>query len=142
MEQRKALKESRIPTTRAGRLWHYGTLAAGLGVGAMNESFKRATGLSKNAQGSAMLSDRNVDLLVNKISQMRGAALKMGQMLSIQGIQAASDKESWIPPQMEQILLKVHDSANYMPQKQMEVNNIIFIPKTGHVLMHPHLRLS
>lgn len=89
-----------------------------------------------------MLSDRNVDLLVNKISQMRGAALKMGQMLSIQGIQAASDKESWIPPQMEQILLKVHDSANYMPQKQMEVNNIIFIPKTGHVLMHPHLRLS
>lgn len=67
-----------------------------------------------------MLSDRNVDLLVNKISQMRGAALKMGQMLSIQSIQAASDKESWIPPQMEQILLKVHDSANYMPQKQME----------------------
>ncbi|KAI8146127.1 ABC1 family-domain-containing protein [Fennellomyces sp. T-0311] len=120
LEQRKALKESRIPTTRAGRLWHYGTLGMGLGVGAINESFKRATGLSKNKQGSVILSERNVDLLVDKISRMRGAALKMGQMLSIQGIQAASDTESWIPPQIEQVLLKVHDSANYMPQKQME----------------------
>ena len=114
------LKESRIPTTRFGRLWHYGTLATGLGVGAINESIKRATGISKNNQGSVVLSERNVDLLVDKISRMRGAALKMGQMLSIQGIQAASDSESWIPPQIEQILLRVHDSANYMPQRQME----------------------
>ncbi|KAG2227751.1 hypothetical protein INT45_004793 [Circinella minor] len=120
LEQRKTLKESRIPTTRFGRLWHYGTLATGLGVGAINESIKRATGISKTNQGSVILSERNVDLLVDKISRMRGAALKMGQMLSIQGIQAASDSESWIPPQIEQILLKVHDSANYMPQRQME----------------------
>ncbi|KAI9266800.1 ABC1 family-domain-containing protein [Phascolomyces articulosus] len=120
LEQRKTLKESRIPTTRIGRLWHYGTLATGLGVGAINESIKRATGISKTKEGSVILSERNVDLLVDKISRMRGAALKMGQMLSIQGIQAASDSESWIPPQIEQILLKVHDSANYMPQKQME----------------------
>lgn len=57
--------------------------------------------------------------LVEKLSRMRGAALKMGQMLSIQGIQASGDK-SGLPPQLEQILLRVHDSANYMPQKQME----------------------
>ncbi|ORY97915.1 ABC1 family-domain-containing protein [Syncephalastrum racemosum] len=119
-EARKVLKESRIPTTRFGRLWQYGTLATGLGVGAVNESLKRATGLSSNKQGSAMLSKSNVDLLVDKISRMRGAALKMGQMLSIQGIQAAGESESWIPPEMEQILLRVHDSANYMPKKQME----------------------
>lgn len=123
-EVRKVLKESRIPTTRFGRLWQYGTLATGLGVGAVNESFKRATGLSSNTQGSAILSKSNVDLLVDKISRMRGAALKMGQMLSIQGIQAAGEAESWIPPEMEQILLRVHDSANYMPKKQMEVESI------------------
>lgn len=27
----------------------------------------------------------NVELIVNKLSRMRGAALKLGQMLSIQG---------------------------------------------------------
>lgn len=66
-----------------------------------------------------MLSESNVNRLVEKLSRMRGAALKMGQMLSIQGIQATGDKTG-LPPQLEQILLRVHDSANYMPKKQME----------------------
>ncbi|KAI8340382.1 ABC1 family-domain-containing protein [Choanephora cucurbitarum] len=117
--QRKQLKESRIPTTRIGRLWNYGTLATGMGVGAINESFRRATGLSQDNSGSVMLSESNVNRLVDKLSRMRGAALKMGQMLSIQGIQA-SGNSTGMPPQLEQILLRVHDSANYMPQKQME----------------------
>ncbi|KAI8070731.1 ABC1 family-domain-containing protein [Gongronella butleri] len=121
-ETRRALKEARIPTTRVGRLWHYGSLATGMGLGALNESFRRATGLSQNAQGSVMLSEKNVDRLVEKLSTMRGAALKMGQMLSIQGIQAAGDASSpsAMPPQLEQVLLRVHDSANYMPKRQME----------------------
>ncbi|KAI8361756.1 ABC1 family-domain-containing protein [Blakeslea trispora] len=117
--QRKQLKESRIPTTRIGRLWNYGTLATGMGMGAINESFRRATGLSQENSGSVMLSESNVNRLVDKLSRMRGAALKMGQMLSIQGIQASGNKTG-MPPQLEQILLRVHDSANYMPQKQME----------------------
>ncbi|KAF7728035.1 hypothetical protein EC973_006800 [Apophysomyces ossiformis] len=119
-EKRRVLKESRIPITRAGRLWHYGTLATSMGLGALNESFKRATGMSNDSSGSVMLSEKNVDRLVEKLSRMRGAALKMGQMLSIQGIQAAGQGKSMMPPQLEQVLLRVHDSANYMPRKQME----------------------
>lgn len=49
---RRQLKEARIPTSRAGRLWHYGSLATGMGLGAINESFRRATGLSKDQQGN------------------------------------------------------------------------------------------
>ncbi|KAG2177998.1 hypothetical protein INT43_003251 [Umbelopsis isabellina] len=67
-----------------------------------------------------MLSEKNIDRLVEKLSRMRGAALKMGQMLSIQGIQAANSGQSMLPPQLEQVLLRVHDSANYMPEWQME----------------------
>lgn len=118
-EKRRELKESRIPTSRFGRMWNYGTLATGMGFGAINESLKRATGLSSDNSGSVMLSESNVNRLVDKLSRMRGAALKMGQMLSIQGIQATGDKTG-LPPQLEQILLRVHDSANYMPKKQME----------------------
>ncbi|KAI8881818.1 ABC1-domain-containing protein [Backusella circina FSU 941] len=120
-EKRKSLKESRIPTSRFSRLWNYGTLGMGMGVGAINESLKRATGLSQESSGSVLLSEANVNRLVEKLSQMRGAALKMGQMLSIQGIQAAGgEQQNVLPPQLEQILLRVHDSANYMPKKQME----------------------
>lgn len=50
--ERRELKESRIPTSRFGRLWNYGTLATGMGMGAINESFKRATGLSQENSGN------------------------------------------------------------------------------------------
>jgi hypothetical protein len=38
--------------------------------------------------GSPMLSEGNLRKLVDKLSRMRGAALKMGQFLSIQGLYA------------------------------------------------------
>lgn len=49
--KKRELKESRIPTSRFGRLWNYGTLATGMGMGAINETFKRATGLSNDSSG-------------------------------------------------------------------------------------------
>jgi aarF domain-containing kinase len=51
--------------------------------------------------------------MVAKFTKMRGAALKLGQMFSIQDTQM-------LPPDLGEILLKVHDSANYMPEWQME----------------------
>jgi aarF domain-containing kinase len=44
---------------------------------------------------------------------MRGAALKVGQMLSIQD-------ESLLPPQLQQVLNRVRDSADVMPRAQLE----------------------
>lgn len=55
--KRRELKESRIPTSRFGRLWNYGTLATGMGMGAINESFKRATGLSQESSGKIQLAN-------------------------------------------------------------------------------------
>jgi len=78
------MKASRVPSSQLGRLFHYGGLAAGMTMGALGESFKRATGGSSDV-GSVMLSPSNMDRLVRKLSRMRGAALKMGQMLSFQG---------------------------------------------------------
>jgi hypothetical protein len=49
--QRRVLKSSRIPTSRTSRLWHYGSLATAMGFGAMNESIKRMTGVSKGEGG-------------------------------------------------------------------------------------------
>lgn len=81
---------------------------------------RRLLNLTYHSSAGVMLSEKNIDRLVEKLSRMRGAALKMGQMLSIQGIQAANSGQSMLPPQLEQVLLRVHDSANYMPEWQME----------------------
>ena len=56
-----------------------------MAFGAVGESFRRATGSGGEANGSLMLSAQNMERLVAKLSKMRGAALKLGQMMSFQG---------------------------------------------------------
>lgn len=77
--------ESRVPSSRFGRLWQYGGLATSMAFGAVGERLRRATGTGDVAGGSLMLSAGNMERLVAKLSKMRGAALKLGQMMSFQG---------------------------------------------------------
>jgi aarF domain-containing kinase len=56
-----------------------------MAFGAAGESLRRATGSKFDGEGSLMLSAGNMERLVAKLSKMRGAALKLGQMISFQG---------------------------------------------------------
>ena len=103
------MRESKVPSSRMGRLWNYGGLAAGMVGGAIGESLRRATG--SGGDGSFMLSAANMDRLVAKLSRMRGAALKMGQMLSFQD-------SKMLPGPIQEVLLRVQDNADYMPASQ------------------------
>lgn len=60
-------------------------LAASLSLGAATEMVRRASGQSDNQDNSLLLTEANLNRLVSKLSKMRGAALKMGQFMSIQG---------------------------------------------------------
>ena len=57
-----------------------------MAFGAVGESFRRVAGSGEVTGGSLMLSATNMERLVAKLSKMRGAALKLGQMMSFQGI--------------------------------------------------------
>lgn len=78
-----------VPTTRIGRLASFGSLAAGLGVGALGSLVRRSVGLeaekSSQAVLSPYLSKANAERIVDTLCKVRGAALKLGQMISIQG---------------------------------------------------------
>lgn len=78
------MRESRVPASRLGRLWEYSGLATSMAFGAVGEGLRRITG--GGAGGSLMLSPGNMERLVAKLSRMRGAALKLGQMISFQGM--------------------------------------------------------
>jgi aarF domain-containing kinase len=54
-------------------------------MGAASEFMRRAVNPS-DTQGSVLMSEANVSRLVDKLSRMRGAALKLGQFMSIQGM--------------------------------------------------------
>uniref|UniRef100_A0A0K8RN80 Putative chaperone of bc1 complex-like mitochondrial n=1 Tax=Ixodes ricinus TaxID=34613 RepID=A0A0K8RN80_IXORI len=118
-EQSKATK---VPASRVGRLFSYGSLAAGLGMGALAEVARRTLGASNNpgqSLESAVLGDNpfltqaNVNRIVDTLCKVRGAALKIGQILSIQD-------NTLISPQMQAIFERVRHSADFMPEWQME----------------------
>lgn len=63
-------------------------LAAGLGFGTAAEVAKRALGVSDSSQSIAknpLYNDANLERIVNTLCRVRGAALKLGQMISLQG---------------------------------------------------------
>ncbi|KAL4750215.1 hypothetical protein BDW72DRAFT_176282 [Aspergillus terricola var. indicus] len=105
--------ESRVPSSRLGRLWQYGGLATSMAFGAVGESFRRVTGSAEAAAGSLMFSAGNMERLVAKLSKMRGAALKLGQMISFQD-------SKMLPDSIQQILQRVQDRADYMPAYQRD----------------------
>jgi aarF domain-containing kinase len=61
---------------------------------------------------SLILSEQNAERLAEGLCRMRGAALKIGQMLSIQD-------ESMLPPQLADILQRVRSQADIMPRRQL-----------------------
>ncbi|QRV84740.1 ABC1 family protein [Ceratobasidium sp. AG-Ba] len=107
------LTPSRVPSSRLGRLFHYGSLGASLAAGTATEYVRRAATGSNGSSGSPMMSEANVARLVDKLSRMRGAALKLGQFLSIQDAHV-------LPEQIERVLRQVQNNAHYMPNAQLE----------------------
>lgn len=80
------MMESRVPSSRLGRIWQYSGLATSMAFGAIGEGLRRVVGNADNNAGSIIFSEGNTERLVAKLSKMRGAALKLGQMLSFQGM--------------------------------------------------------
>ncbi|CAK7212341.1 hypothetical protein SEUCBS140593_001471 [Sporothrix eucalyptigena] len=107
------LKESKVPATRLSRIWNYGGLAAGMLGGALTESISRGFGGGSGDGGSVMLSAGNLERLVSRLSRMRGAALKLGQMMSFQDAKM-------LPAPLQEVLQRVQDGADYMPAWQRD----------------------
>lgn len=113
-------RERKVPVTRLSRLANFGGLAVGLGIGALAEVAKKtirhsdATAESKKGvlDSSPFLSEANAERIVRTLCKVRGAALKLGQMLSIQD-------DAFINPQLAKIFERVRQSADFMPIKQM-----------------------
>ncbi|XP_074541412.1 atypical kinase COQ8A, mitochondrial-like isoform X1 [Halichoeres trimaculatus] len=113
-------RERKVPVTRLGRLANFGGLAVGLSIGALAEVAKKSIRLngvegdSKKGvlDSSPFLSEANAERIVRTLCKVRGAALKLGQMLSIQD-------DAFINPQLAKIFDRVRQSADFMPIKQM-----------------------
>ncbi|KAI0510883.1 hypothetical protein KFK09_011493 [Dendrobium nobile] len=110
-------RERRVPSTPFSRAIGFAGLGAGLAWGTIQESANRLLyGMPKSEVKqyvrSPLLSERNAERLALALCRMRGAALKLGQMLSIQD-------ESMVPPQILAALDIVRQGADAMPRSQL-----------------------
>ena len=106
--------ESEVPSSRVGRLANYGQLAAGLAIGTLGEMTSRIFDSSTTIDPrSVVLSPDNIERIVATLCKIRGAALKLGQMLSIQD-------DELISKDVQAIFERVRQSADFMPVWQME----------------------
>ncbi|KAL0041678.1 hypothetical protein WJX79_000563 [Trebouxia sp. C0005] len=114
-EVRKKLRERRVPSSAFGRAAGFAGMGASLVFGSMRDSVSNyfaPTEKAKQEGYNAYLTDKNAERLATALCRMRGAALKLGQMLSIQD-------EGVLPPQFQQALERVRAGADVMPQGQL-----------------------
>nr|XP_023924521.1 protein ABC transporter 1, mitochondrial [Quercus suber]POE95670.1 protein abc transporter 1, mitochondrial [Quercus suber] len=115
--KRRKPRERRVPTTPFSRALGFAGLGAGLAWGTVQESAKRLVygtppSQDKKSALSPFLSEKNAERLALALCRMRGAALKIGQMLSIQD-------ESLVPAPILAALDIVRQGADVMPRSQL-----------------------
>jgi predicted unusual protein kinase regulating ubiquinone biosynthesis (AarF/ABC1/UbiB family) len=105
-------KKSRVPTSRIGRLARLGVAAGELAVGGVTERVKRIARDVPEDAVNVFLTATNAEKLARRLANMRGAAMKMGQVLSMEGAEI-------LPPEFTKALAILRDSANTMPEAQV-----------------------
>lgn len=107
-------QERAVPSTSFGRAFGFGSMAAGVAASVAGNWAGRALGWGGSPEPtSGMLDSASAERLAAGLARMRGAALKLGQMLSMQD-------ESALPPAVAQALARVRQHADIMPARQLD----------------------
>ncbi|MDG1338734.1 MAG: AarF/ABC1/UbiB kinase family protein [Paracoccaceae bacterium] len=113
MTIRSTPKPQPVPASRLGRLSRLGALGASVAgnmvVGGLGQL---AQGQRPNPQ-SLLMTPRNMRKIVDQLAQMRGAAMKIGQLVSM-------DTGDVLPPELSEIFARLRADANFMPPKQLK----------------------
>lgn len=106
-------RQRAVPAGRIARLGTFGRLVGGVAGGMVAEGARRlASGEGINPR-DLILTPGNVQRLTDRLSHLRGAAMKMGQMISL-------DAGDFLPEELSKILATLRDQANFMPTKQLD----------------------
>lgn len=121
--RKREFRERKVPSSQLARVWGFGSMAASMLAGAAGEAISGALGPSAPSGASAAngsgvkplvaISQAQAERLAEGLCRMRGAALKIGQMLSIAD-------EDMLPPAVAQALERVRSAADIMPKWQLE----------------------
>lgn len=103
----------KVPSARLSRLAAFGQLAGGVAGGVLAEGARRLARGEAPKLSDLLLTPGNAMRVADQLSRLRGAAMKLGQMISL-------DAGDVLPRELSEILSRLRDSAHYMPPAQLE----------------------
>ena len=102
----------KVPSSRAARLASFGQMAGGVAGGMIAEGARRLASGQRPQLSDLLLTPGNALRVTEQLSRLRGAAMKLGQMISM-------DAGDLLPAELTTILGRLRDAAHFMPQGQL-----------------------
>ena len=107
----KPVRRSRIPSGRFERLARIGWLAGEVTLGGLAEGARRLFGGDSEAR-NIFVTHANAQRLARRLSSLRGAAMKLGQIMSLEG-------DDYLPTEITGALAILRSDAHAMPEAQL-----------------------
>ncbi len=102
-----------VPVGRTARLLQFGGMASGIAGNVAAGGLRALASGRRPDLAQLLLTPANTQRLTDGLSHLRGAALKLGQMLSM-------DTGLVLPAELTAILGRMRDDARHMPPKQLQ----------------------
>ena len=102
-----------IPTSRVGRFARVARMASGVAGGMLAEGTRQLRAGKRPRARDMLLTPANARRVADQLATMRGAAMKVGQILSM-------DSGEFLPKELADILARLRSDARYMPPAQLQ----------------------
>lgn len=107
-----ATKQRNIPTHRLSRFGKLASLATRVAGNVLTEGSKQLAQGQRPKAKDLILTPANITRLTDQLAHLRGAAMKLGQMLSM-------DAGDVLEPELANILARLRSDADPLPAKQL-----------------------
>ncbi|MBC2775222.1 AarF/ABC1/UbiB kinase family protein [Rhizobium sp. AQ_MP] len=101
-----------VPQGRLSRLAALGQIAGGVASGMVAEGLSRLAKGERPHLRDLLLTPSNALRASDQLSRMRGAAMKLGQMISL-------EPGEFLPPELQEIFSQLRATAHFMPTSQL-----------------------
>ncbi len=101
-----------VPTSRVGRFARVARMAGGVAGGMLAEGARQLRSGKRPKARDMLLTPANARRVAEQLATMRGAAMKVGQILSM-------DTGEFLPRELADILARLRADARYMPPAQL-----------------------
>jgi predicted unusual protein kinase regulating ubiquinone biosynthesis (AarF/ABC1/UbiB family) len=101
-----------VPSGRLSRLARFGGLASGIAGTMLADGARQLSRGKRPTVGDLLMTPTNAIRVTEQLAQLRGAAMKVGQLLSM-------DAGEMLPPELADILARLRSDARHMPEVQL-----------------------